>query len=106
MDCEQGRLGSHAPCSAKRRTRDGATFTGTDISFEGAFTVRLTWPDTVVAVNKTESSLDAGDAGYALLAGPAGAIAAAGNTCSRRRRPSCGRRSARISRARRPRPTT
>jgi hypothetical protein len=73
--CEQGRLGSHAPCAAKRRTRNGATFTGTDISFEGAFTVRLTWPATVVAVNKTESSLDAGDVGYALLAGLAIAFA-------------------------------
>lgn len=67
--CEEGGLGSQAPCAAQRRTRNGATFTGRDIPFKDVFTVRLTWPDTVVAVNKTSSSLGTADVGYALIAG-------------------------------------
>jgi Predicted membrane protein (DUF2207) len=72
--CEQGSLGSTDPCATARRTRDGATFTGTGISANGAFTVRLTWPDTVVAVNAGRSSFGIADVVYALLAGLAIAL--------------------------------
>ncbi len=74
ISCQQGRLDSRNPCGSARRTATGATFTGTGIAFKGAFTVRLTWPDTVVAVNTTESTIGSGDMIYAVLAGLAVAL--------------------------------
>lgn len=67
--CEQGGIGSSHPCASKRRTDDGARFTGGDLPPDNAFTVRLTWPDSVVAVSAKESSIGNADVVYALLAG-------------------------------------
>ena len=72
--CQQGSLDSRDPCGSARRTATGATFTGTGIAFKSAFTVRLTWPDTAVAVNTTESTIGIGDMVYAVLAGLAVAL--------------------------------
>lgn len=67
--CEQGDVGSTEPCAVKERTADGATFTATEMAPETALTIRLTWPDTVVAVSASDSLPGAGDVGYAVLAG-------------------------------------
>ncbi len=67
--CQQGSLGSTQPCASERRTPDGARFTGTDLFPDDAFTVRLTWPDTVVAATAGDSSIGPADVLYALLAG-------------------------------------
>jgi len=67
--CEQGGLGSTRRCASQRRTADGVQFIGTDLPPDDAFTVRLTWPERAVAATAHESTPEAGDAVYALLAG-------------------------------------
>ena len=67
--CEQGSLGSRRRCGDAQRTSDGATFTATSLPPQTALTIRMTWPDSVVAVSAGDSALDAADIGYALLAG-------------------------------------
>ena len=69
--CEQGSIRFTGGCASSQRNRDGATFTGTDVAPGEAFTVRLTWPDSVVAVNAHDSALDPSDLLYAVLAGVA-----------------------------------
>jgi hypothetical protein len=72
--CEQGRLHSKHRCASATKTADGATFTGTGVAPDDAFTVRLTWPTSVVAVSATESSIGTTDVLYAVLAGLAVAL--------------------------------
>jgi uncharacterized membrane protein YgcG len=67
--CQQGELDSTQPCASRRRTADGAQFTGTTLLPDDAFTVRLTWPDTAVAATAEVATPAAADAGYAVLAG-------------------------------------
>ncbi len=68
LRCEQGPVKSTDPCASARRTKNGATFTGSDIRFEEAFTVRLTWPQSVVAPTAGASSFSPENFIYALIA--------------------------------------
>ncbi len=67
--CEQGALRSEDPCASRQRTADGATFTANNLAPIEALTIRMTWPDTVVAVSASESAPGTADVGYAVLAG-------------------------------------
>jgi hypothetical protein len=68
LRCEQGPDGSEEPCDTARRTDDGATFTGHDIAFEEAFTVRLTWPEGAIGTTAGASSFGPETFIYALIA--------------------------------------
>jgi hypothetical protein len=67
--CEQGAVGSHARCASATRTANGASFRGDDLAPNEAFTVRMTWPTTVVAVSEQSSVVGNADLLYALLVG-------------------------------------
>lgn len=67
--CQQGSVGSKAPCASTTRDVDAVTFTGTQVFPGTAFTVRLRWPDDAVAITASTRTIDAADVGYALLAG-------------------------------------
>ena len=72
--CQQGGEGSKDPCASAAKTAEGATFSVTDLAPGQAFTVRLTWPASVVAVSATQSSIGPADVVYAVLAGLAVAL--------------------------------
>ncbi len=67
--CQQGGNGSKQLCATAAKTADGATFTGTELFPDDAFTVRLTWPAGVVAVTAADSTISSAEVFYALLAG-------------------------------------
>jgi hypothetical protein len=69
LRCEQGAVGSHARCAAATRTANGARFRGEDLSPNEAFTVRMTWPTTVVAVSEQSSVVGNADLLYAVIVG-------------------------------------
>jgi uncharacterized membrane protein YgcG len=69
LRCVEGKVRTRNPCASIRRTPNGAQFTATDLAPLNGLTLRLTWPDTVVAVSAGESSLGPADVGYAVLAG-------------------------------------
>ncbi len=67
--CQQGVLGSKARCASAVRTKDGATFRGKDLGVQDAFTVRMSWPTSVVAISEQSSVVGNADLLYALLVG-------------------------------------
>ena len=67
--CQQGGEGSKRRCAAATKTAGGASFTGTALFPDDAFTVRLTWPEGVVAVTAADSTISGAEVFYALLAG-------------------------------------
>lgn len=74
--CFQGPLHTKQPCDSARRTATGASFTGTDLRRAETFTVRLTWPRTVVAVAPRIPAVDRTDWIYAAALGLAVGILA------------------------------
>ncbi len=72
--CQQGGLGAKTRCASATKTDTGATFAGTELFPNDAFTVRLTWPTSVVAVTATDSGITSAEVGYAFLAGLAVAL--------------------------------
>jgi hypothetical protein len=69
IGCTQGDVGSKHPCAAVGHQGSDAVFAGRDLAPDEAFTMRLTWPSTVVAVNATDTTIGIADVGYALLLG-------------------------------------
>jgi hypothetical protein len=69
LRCEQGAVGSEARCASATRTATGATFRGDHLAANEAFTVRMTWPTTVVAISEQSSFVGNADLLYALLVG-------------------------------------
>jgi hypothetical protein len=67
--CQQGSLGSTAGCASAERTPSGATFRGENLAFRDAFTVRMTWPTSVVAISEQSSVVGNADLLYAVLVG-------------------------------------
>jgi hypothetical protein len=69
LRCEQGALRSTARCASAERTPNGATFRGENLSVQDAFTVRMSWPTSVVAISEQSSVVGNADLLYALLVG-------------------------------------
>jgi hypothetical protein len=67
--CQQGSLESTTRCASAERSEKGATFTGTALAPDDAFTVRMKWPKSEVAATASSPMLEIADGVYALVAG-------------------------------------
>lgn len=67
--CFEGELGTRLPCATVEDTPSGAVFRGDDLRPFDTFTVRLTWPRSVVAVGDPVRPITGWDWAYAAAVG-------------------------------------